>query len=122
MGKKKQEKEQCWSTDQETFNHTNLDDFLKTYDELKPGNVVYVGDVERATMKQLCDADDVLDTIADRACDIAGEHAEDCADVSAEAKSELNAFLDGWISKHCNLNFWAVKNVKEYVLTKKDFG
>lgn len=116
------ETQKCWSADNETFNYTELGDLLDSNDELEPGRIVYVGDAEPAKITHLCDSDDVLNTIADRAYDVAGEYAEDCADVSAEAKAELDAFLSSWIERHCNLNFWRVRNVKEYMLTEGDFA
>jgi hypothetical protein len=114
------EKKECWSRDEENFNYLSLNDLLDTYDELKPGDVVFVGDAKIPKVGRLCDADDVCDMIADRAYDIGGDYAEDCADVSPDGKAELNALLDAWIKKHCNLNFWEVVNVRQYEITADD--
>lgn len=114
-------KKECWSRDEENFNYSNLGELLETYDELKPGDVVFVGDAKQPKVGRLCDAEDVCDMIADRAYDIGGDYAEDCADVGLDAKAELNALLEGWIKKHCNLNFWEVVNVRRYELTADDF-
>ena len=112
----------CWSADNETFNCETLGELIdNNADELKPGVTVYVADAEPPNIALLCDANDVLETIGCRADDMANEYAEDCARVSAEAKVELNALLAGWIQKHCSLNFWTVRNAKEYVLTEADF-
>lgn len=115
-------KEAAWSHNNEDFNHDSLGDLLDNHgDDLKPGDTVYVGDAERPTMGELCSADDVIETMADRANDIAGEYAEDFPDVTKEAKDELNALLVAWMEKHCNVNFYTVTNVKPYVLTAADF-
>lgn len=116
-----QETQQCWSRDQENFNFRELSDLLDSYDELKPGDVVFVAEAVLPEPRRLCDADDVLDLIADRAYDIGGDYAEDCADVGLDGKAELNAFLDAWVKKHCALNFWEVRNQREYELTADDF-
>ena len=116
------EENKCRSVDNETFNCETLGELLdNNADELKAGMTVYVADAEPPNIALLCDADDVLETIGCRADDMAGEYAEDCARVSAEAKVELNALLAAWIQKHCSLNFWTVRNAKEYVLTEADF-
>jgi hypothetical protein len=115
------EKEECWSVNNEDFTYSELGELLDCNAELKVGDMVYVGDAVRPSVWRLCDANDVIDTIADRAFDIAGEHAEDCAEVSDEAVAELNTLLSTWIAKHCNLNFWEVKNVREVVLTAEHF-
>ena len=112
----------CWSADNETFNCEELGDLLDCNDDLQPGMTVYVADAEPPNIAHLCDANDVLDTIACRAGDMAGEYGERCAEVSDEAVAELNALLAGWIQKHCDLSFWTVRNVKEYVLTDGDFA
>jgi hypothetical protein len=114
------EQKECWSRDEENFNYLSLSDLLDTYDELKPGDVVFVGDAKPPRLRHLCDADDVCDMIADRAYDIGGDYAKDCADVSPGAKAELNALLEGWIKKHCNLNFWEVVNVRQHEITADD--
>ena len=69
-----------------------------------------------------CDDNELCDIIADRAYDIGGDYAEDCADVSPDAKAELNSLLEGWIKKHCNLNFWEVVNVRQYEITAEDLN
>lgn len=113
-------KKECWSWDEENFNYLSLQDLLDTRDELKPGDVVFVGEAKPPKLARLCDAEDVIDTIHDRAYDIAGDYAEDCAAVSDDAKAELNALLEGWIKRHCNLNFWEVVNIRQYVITADD--
>ena len=112
--------EKCWSRDEENFSYQSLEDLLDTHDELKPGDTVWVADAVRPDMNRLIDADDVTQTMGERAYDIAGEHAEDYPDVSKEAEDELNALLAGWISKNCAPTFWGVENVRAYVLSDDD--
>lgn len=112
---------ECWSEDEENFNCDSLSELLSNNDELKAGDTVYVGEAIPPNVEHLCDADDVIEMISDRAYDMAGEHGDDCASVDEKAKAELNALLAAWIEKHCNLNFWTVKNVKRHVLTTEDF-
>lgn len=113
---------QCWSVDEENFHYGSLSELLASHDDLQPGATVYVGDAIEPNIKTLCDADDVVDTIANRAYDMASDYAEDCADVSDTAKAELNKLLAGWIKANCNLNFYTVENVKPYVLTEADIA
>ena len=52
------------------------------------------------------DPSDIIEIMRDRACDIAGDAAEDFPDVSDAAASELEGFLDAWAEKHCKAQFW----------------
>jgi hypothetical protein len=113
-------KKECWSRDGENFSCLSLSDLLDTYDELKPGDIVYVAEAVPPAIGRLCDAEDVIDMIHDRAYDIGGDYAEDCANVGTDAKAELNALLTAWIQKHCTLNFWEVKNERTYEITADD--
>lgn len=110
----------CWSADNELFNYSDLGDLLDSNEDLKAGDTVYVADAVPPNVAHLCDVNDVLDTISDRAYDMAGEYSEDCAKVSDEARAELAVFLEEWINKHCNLNFYTVRNAQPYTLTDDD--
>lgn len=112
--------QECWSVDEENYNYDSLAELLASHGHLVAGDKVYVGTAVPPVVSQLCDADDVLETIADRASDFAGEYGADCAEVDKEAKAELNALLAAWIEKHCNLNFWQVSDVRPHVLTEED--
>lgn len=52
------------------------------------------------------DVDDIIDTMRDRACDEAGEVAEEFPDVSQAAKDELADLLMDWGRKYCEPEFW----------------
>lgn len=115
------EAQECWSRDEEDFNYQSLDDLLGTFDELKPGDIVYVGAAVTPELKSLCDADDVMEIMGERAYDIAGEHADDYPGAGEEAQRALDGLLAGWIAEHCPPNFWTVQNIKPYVLCAEDF-
>jgi hypothetical protein len=114
------DKGKCWSTDNETFNYESLDDLLASNDELVAGDTIYVGEPIGPSTTQLCDAEDVLDVMRDRAYDLAGEHADGYPDVTEEAEDELNALLEAWMNKHCLPHFYTVRDVRPYILTEED--
>ena len=113
----------AWSTDGEVFNHSSLGDALDELDdkgELTVGRVVWFGETSRPDPTCYFDADNVLEMIGERAYDDAGELAEGYPDVSDDAKTELNTFLEGWLKAHCQPPFWRVDAVKEYCVTADD--
>ncbi|WP_432734809.1 hypothetical protein [Ralstonia solanacearum] len=116
--------QECWSRDGEEFRYYSLSDLLDEYgDDYQPGDTVYAGTVVRPTAADLCNADDVLQTIAERAWDFGDEHASDFPSVDKAAEAELGALLHGWINKHLlPANFYQVVNGREYVLTEADFA
>jgi hypothetical protein len=115
--------DKAWSRDRENFNCNSLEELITKHgDTLEAGQVVYFGGVRRPTMHQLCDADAVLDHMANNAADIAGEYAEGFPNVSKEAKDELDGLLGAWCDKHCDINFFEVVVVKPYKITKKDLS
>ena len=52
------------------------------------------------------DADDIIEMMRDRACDDAGEAAEEFPDVGDDATAELDAMLCAWARKRCVVTFW----------------
>lgn len=109
-----------WSRNNEDFTCDEFDELLDTHDDLAVGDIVFVGDVAPVPIKYLCDADDVLDTIGERAYDQVGEYADGYPDVTPEAKAELEALLAGWIEKHAKPTFYSVINVREHIITAED--
>lgn len=109
-----------WSRNNEDFTWDELDELLDSHDDLTVGDVVFVGDVAPVPIKYLCDADDVIDTMGDRAYDQVGEYADGYPDVTPEAKAELEALLAGWIEKHAKPTFYSVINVREHKITAAD--
>ncbi|CAK0530542.1 gp45 [Burkholderia pseudomallei] len=109
-----------WSKDSEFFSCDALDELLDMHDELAVGDVVFYGDVAPIPTERLCDADDVIDMIGDRAYDEVGEAADGYPDIAPEAKAELETLLSGWIEKHAKPTFYSVVNVSEHVITAAD--
>ncbi|WP_244098925.1 hypothetical protein [Burkholderia ambifaria] len=109
-----------WSCNNEDFTCDELDDLLDMHDDLTVGDVVFVGDVIPIQTKHLCDADDVIDMLGERAYDQAGEYADGYPDVTPEARAELDSLLATWIEKHAKPTFYLVKNSREYVITAAD--
>ncbi|QTD91569.1 hypothetical protein J4G50_05180 [Burkholderia anthina] len=109
-----------WSRNNEDFTCDELDELLDQHDDLAVGDVVFIGDVAPIPNKHLCDADDVIDMIGERAYDEAGEFADGYPDVTPEAKAELEALLVGWIEKHAKPTFYLVENSREHVITEAD--
>lgn len=114
------DKRMCWSSDEENFRYDTLSELLDSNDELVAGSVVYVGEAVVPRLSQLCDADDVMEIMRDRADEIAGEYADGYPDVTSEAERELNDLLQSWMAKHCQPHFYTVKDIKPYVLTEED--
>lgn len=114
------EPREVWSNNNEDFNFDTLGDLLDDGD-YKPGDTVWVGEAVKPDLSELIDADDVADQMAERAGDIAGEHADGYPDLSKDDKRELDALLSGWIARCCPPNFYRVENVKPYVLSADDF-
>ncbi len=109
-----------WSKDNEFFSCDALDELLDMHDELAVGDVVFYGDVEPIPTERLCDANDVIDMIGDRAYVEVGEAADGYPDIAPEAKAELEALLLGWIEKHAKPTFYSVVNVSEHIITAAD--
>ncbi|MBU9284071.1 hypothetical protein [Burkholderia multivorans] len=109
-----------WSKDNEYFSCDDLCELLDMHDELAVGDVVYFGDVAPIPTKHLCDADDLIDLMGERAYDEVGEYADGYPDVTSEAKAELNALLARWIEKHAKPTFYRVINVREHIITAAD--
>ncbi|MEB2504598.1 hypothetical protein SB394_11815 [Burkholderia sp. BCCIQ04A] len=109
-----------WSKDNEYFSCDDLCELLDMHDELTVGDVVYYGDVAPIPTKHLCDADDIIDMIGERAYDEVGEAADGYPDIAPEAKAELDALIAGWIEKHAKPTFYSVINVREHTITAAD--
>ncbi|MBR8434849.1 hypothetical protein KDW37_29225 [Burkholderia cenocepacia] len=109
-----------WSRNNEDFTCDELDELLDTHDDLAVGDVVFIGEVAPIQTKHLCDADDVIEMIGERAYDEVGEYADGYPDATPEARAELDALLVGWIEKHAKPTFYSVVNVRQYVITAAD--
>jgi uncharacterized membrane protein YvbJ len=111
--------EECWSVDEENFNARTLGDLIDNH-ELEVGAVVFRAEAIHPEPKELIDVEDIIETMGERAYDIAGEHGEDYPNVSDEAAQELTEFLATWIAKHAAPTFYTVTNVQRYTITADD--
>lgn len=110
----------CWSTNDERFEAESLSGLIMANDGLRAGDIVYVGDKKATALSALCDADDVIDLLRDRASDISGGHAADYPDVTDEEKQLLDAAIAGWIALCCPPTFFGVENIRKHTLTDLD--
>lgn len=55
-------------------------------------------------------AESIIEGMSDAAGDECGEAAEEFPDVAQKAGDELDAFLDAWADKHCEVRFWIADN------------
>jgi hypothetical protein len=113
--------EECWSVDEENYNARTLDELIDNH-ELAAGAVVFRGEASHPAAKELIDVEVILETMGERAYDIAGEYGEDYPNVSDEAVQELSDFLVTWVSKHAAPTFYTVNNVQPYTITDADIA
>lgn len=116
-----QDADECWSADQELFRADSLGELIDSND-LEVGRVVWVGIKSYPKPSRLCDADDIITMMGERADEIAGEWADNYPDVSADEKAELNTLLSAWIAKCCSPTFFEVHSIKEYTITADDLS
>lgn len=112
--------EKCWSTNDEQFEAESLSGLIMANDWLRAGDIVYVGDKKQSVLSDLIDAADVIDLLRDRACDIAGDAADDFPDVTDAEKKMLEAAIHGWIALCCPPTFFGVENIRKHTLTDLD--
>jgi hypothetical protein len=113
-----------WSAaPREAFRHDTLAELIQHGHPAVPaGSIVYVADKEHACASMFMpDVNDVIEHIADRAYEDGSEWADGYPEISEDAKSELDAFLDAWADKHMPApTWWNCVNVREYVITQAD--
>lgn len=54
-----------------------------------------------------------------RACDMAGEWAEDFPALSREKVEDLGKLISDWLDANLSVNFYTVKNSKEIIITEE---
>lgn len=109
-----------WSTDGENFNCDNLVELIADND-LSVGQTVYAADSEKPRPSDLFCIYRFFEDLAERGYDEYGEYAEDfCNDVTPEKTSHLEKIISGWLDANIEVNFWSVKNRREYILTQAD--
>ena len=123
--KKAPEKREAWGKDEEWFDCDSLGDLIDNWhgsEEFEPGRIVYFGDVEDIKLNRLCNVDDILEMMGERAYDESGESADNYPDVTKEAREELSALLLAWMEKHAKPTFYRVVNVRPYTMTAEDLA
>lgn len=114
--------DECWAVNEEEFKYSSLGELIDSNDDLEVGFIVWRGEARVPAAARLIDSDDVLETMGDRASDIAGEFADGYPDATTEARAELDSMLSKWIGKWCPPAFYEVENVKPYTLTADDLS
>lgn len=117
-----------WSLDEEVFRDlvSSVEEAVAAAieyhgGELEPGRIIYVGEVIPVGAGELIDADSVIDTMAERAFDAAGESSEDyLATVTQAQKDELHALIVGWADRVEEPGFWRVGKTVKHTLTTED--
>ncbi len=117
---KKQAPTHYLSADEDEYCYSDLSELLGDNEHLLAGNTVWNGEAVAPEMHELCNADDVITMMSERADSLAGEYADGYPDVPDYAKAELDALLAAWMAKHCPPSFYRIKNVEAYVLTTDD--
>ena len=70
----------------------------------------------------LPDVDDIIDTMACRASDEAGECAEEYPDLTLAAKAELAELLYAWGEKYARPQFWVADGEPEHISLATERG
>lgn len=115
----------CWSSDNEDFRHDCLsdviDDLRGMYDDSEiVGITVHKGESSVAKPENLFYIDTLFEQLNESAWDEFGESAEDWPDCSQESKKRLEKYIKNWLKKEASCNFWHIRNVQPYVITKED--
>lgn len=117
-------KEFCYSTDEEFFNYIEFGDLLdqiQSDTDMPLGATYWRGEKQELTYAECINVDYFLEECDERACEEIGEIYDNCfADVSDDAKKELNNLILAWAEKHVNIRFWKVVNVQELKITEED--
>lgn len=114
-----------WSTNEEDFIFQSKHEAVERCscdserDELV-GQTIWYGEASKPDVSTIVSADDIIEMLSERAYDNHGEWAEDFPDVDKKAVKLLDNYLKKWISKYCDVTFYSVENVKEYVITEED--
>lgn len=122
------EKEYAWSLDGE-----NYDGYFKTVEDAI-GEAIACGEEGDIWIGEIVtydnfgiEADDVIEAVYQKACDVVGEFAEGWLhkipeEQEKELEEELNKVWNNWIKKYkLEPRFFTVENVKKYDLEKETF-
>lgn len=108
-----------WSADDEYYNYDSLAELIEGNPDIDAGAEVCFGEKKEVAPSELFDGSDIVEMLAERAYDIAGEAAEDFPDVSKEEIKELEFLVHEWMRKYC-INFYKVVNTKKHTITVAD--
>lgn len=113
----------CYSYDNEQF-HGHFDSREQALAEARSGDdtrTVYVGESVPYEVEDFVSADGVLYDLRNRACDEAGEWADDwLGNVTPEQEAELQALLVAWVRKVDSPSFYRVPCESVTTHTAKD--
>jgi hypothetical protein len=110
----------CYSVDEETFNCDSLEELIEDND-LELGATYWEADAIEISHTDNIDVRGILENMDERLYEEVGEIADcDYSDVPQEAKDELKELIAGWATKHVNLRYWKVRNLKECKVTAED--
>lgn len=117
--------DKCYSSDNENFNHKTLGDLIDSTMGVKAGDSYYEADCGPVELKDAISVENILEDMDQRVGDELGEvYDNECSDVTDEAKVELHALLEGWLSKHVSLSrYWKiVGKTRECKYTAEDLA
>lgn len=115
----KEAKEQSWSLSGEEYAWDSLAELINEED-VKAGDVVWRGTPRRPDPAEYIEAHDVIDCIAERGFEDAGEFAEGYPNVSDEAREQLQTMLESWAREHARPDFFLIEDGKKYTVTAED--
>jgi len=115
----------CYSENDEDYRDDGLETlFEQMIDKgtFRVGAEYWRGEVRRREASEFFSADRVIEEANERAYDDGGDYAEDFADVSEEAKAELEVMLAAWANKHCPVNFFTVHAATKMQVTEAEYA
>lgn len=113
--------ETVWSTNDETFNHDDLQELIEER-QLQPGDTVYFGTKRHAKATDFTSNIDelVIEGMQVQAEDDAGEVAEDYPSASEPQIQVLQTLIEAWAATYCAPDFYQVLNTQPYTITAED--
>lgn len=119
------ELEKCYSTNDEDFTFTELEDLiseLESNGDLVVGYTYYEADFKRISGEDIVSVDRIIEDMDERLYDLVGEAAEDGCDASKEAVQELADLVAQWADKHADIKryFTIVGKSRQKEITEED--
>lgn len=110
----------CYSTDEESYNYSDLHEVLTALDDqdaLEVGSTFYEGEAHRNAPSYYFDVDSMLEDMGERAHDDAGEWADTFPDLPKDKVAELDAIIKAWLDANLSATFYTVLNTRKVVVT-----